>query len=326
MTNRLLIWAILEIAVGVSFGAARATAQTDSPDSSWKAITEGLSRDELFKQFADDTAKEHTGDSQAFALPYDFNFPNSALQDIDGSSRVDEKFGIDISQYQGTTVPFDKLNGQHVYFVYTRCSRGVKAFDPTFRHNWEALRAAGVRRGAYHFLSSDPSQSGTQQADSFVSFLKFSGGLVDGDLRPAVDLEWDVACQGCPDRWTVNKRTPQEILNTTVDFITRVHVLTGWTPIIYTNKSFLRDHKIVTPSDLSHLRSGGNGSLIWIFDIQPPDLKMEIPDPKQNLDYKLWQFSWAGHLNSGTGYFHAIDTDVFKGTDSDFTNTFVSKN
>jgi len=76
---------------------------------------------------------------------------------------------------------------------------------------------------------------------------------------------------------------------------------------------------------LSHLRSGGNGSIIWIFDIQPPDLKLEIPDPKRNLDYKLWQFSWSGHLNPGTGYFHAMDTDVFKGTESDFIQTLVTK-
>lgn len=61
MTNRLLMWAVFEIAVGVSFAPKLATAQADAPDSSWKAITEGLSRDELFKQFADDTTKEQTG-------------------------------------------------------------------------------------------------------------------------------------------------------------------------------------------------------------------------------------------------------------------------
>jgi lysozyme len=59
-----------------------------------------------------------------------------------------------------------------------------------------------IPRGAYHFLSADKSMTGTAQADRFLAYVSLHGGFKDGDLRPALDLEWDRACPSCADSWT----------------------------------------------------------------------------------------------------------------------------
>lgn len=301
-----------------------AQSQTPAPEeSSWRPLTADLSRGELFRNWAQ--PKRSSSGLRLFAFPYSFQFPTSATHDVDGKPRVDSYFGVDLSHHNGKDFPIALLRRQHVAFMYTKATQGTDYADKTFGERWEGMKALPetqrIPRGAYHFLSSDRSQSGAAQADRFLAYIALHGGFEDGDLRPALDLEWDKACKTCPDRWLKRKRTPQEIITTTLDFVNRVKEQSGWTPLIYTNRSFLRDVGITKPADIQRLTQGQK---VWVFDLAKSDLELEIANPAANLPYVLWQFSWGGSLSSG--YAGQLDVDSFKGTEAEFQALFLTRN
>jgi lysozyme len=300
------------IVVAGYLAAGSALAQNASDDSSWKLLTENddVSRGALFEQFAK-TAQ--AAEPATFAFPSSFHFALNALRDTHGNDRKSEIFGIDISHWEGTNFPFDDVKGQSVSFVYTKATQGTNFADPTFDHNWKTLGGLAadkkVPRGAFHFLSSDPSMTGKAQADRFVDYVNLHGKFLDGDLRPALDLEWDVTCGDrvkCPDRWLTNHRTPAEITQTTADFVNEVNARTGRKILLYTNKSFLKDVHIDSTQFLQQMPATVK---IWIFDLDGHDNNIELPNPANNLPNVLWQFTFSGDL---PGFGKKFDVDVFK--------------
>jgi len=287
-------------------------------ESSWKPLVNEPSRAQLFKRFAPEMASRVPSvPFVPFALPSPFKFPHDSQFDTNGAARQNEIFGVDISHYQGTSFPFSALSGVNVSFIYIKATQGTDTKDSLFAHNWTTAGSLPanqkIPRGAYHFLSSDPSMSGKAQADSFVDYVNLHGGFQAGDLPPAVDLEWDVACSTCPDRWTTHHRTTADIIATTQDFAAEVKQKTGRTPMLYTNKSFLKDHQITSAGQIGQITAGYK---VWIFDIDSHDRAVELPDPTNNLDHVIWQFSFNAAI--GTVFSGGVDADVFKGTPDAF--------
>lgn len=285
-------------------------------DSTWKLLTDSddVSRGTLFERYADSMVAAEGGQAKTFAFPYTFRFGHDALIDTNNHTRKGEIFGIDISHWEGTSFPFSLLKQQNVSFIYTKATQGTDYADPTFDHNWKTIGGLTadkkIPRGAFHFLSSNSSMSGKAQADSFVDYVTKHGNFLDGDLRPALDLEWDVTCKTCPDRWKT--RTPQEIIKTTIDFANEVNARTGRKTLLYTNKSFLTDNHIDGTDFVKQLPTTVR---IWIFDVDGHDRNVELPNPANNLPYLLWQFSFGGVLTSGFG--GNFDVDVFKSKQAD---------
>ena len=60
--------------------------------------------------------------------------------------------GIDVSHHQGP-IDWTALPVQGVDFAYIKATEGGDHRDTRFAENWRASRAAGVRRGAYHFFT-----------------------------------------------------------------------------------------------------------------------------------------------------------------------------
>lgn len=292
-----------------------ALAQPKTEAAGWEELKDEPSRGQLFRQYAETVASGQQGQPRPAAIPSSFHFPRDAIYDTNGTQRKDSIFGVDISHYE-SAVPLGDLKRQKVGFVYAKASQGTGSRDGTFKANWKTLGTLPddqkIPRGAYHFLSSDPAMSGKDQADRFVDYVNESGGFQAGDLPPVLDLEWDKACDSCPDRWVTNQRSPEQIVSTAIDFLNRVKERTGRTPMIYTNKGFLRDEKITDPELLSRLTGAFK---IWIFDLDGPDLNVELPNPNKNLAHVLWQFSFVGKLSS---YPHTLDVNVFKGTPDAF--------
>jgi hypothetical protein len=54
------------------------------------------------------------------------------------------------------------------------------------------------------------------------------------------------------------------------------------------------------------------------------DLLLEIVNANTNLPYVLWQFSANARLSNG--YAGLLDADIFKGTDAQFRDIFLTKN
>lgn len=87
--------------------------------------------------------------------------------------------GRDYSAFQ-RPVTAEMLRG--LSFAYTRVSDWsgtTMGTDPTFAHNWAAMKAHKLHRGAYWFLL--PSVDGVSQARYFVAAVK-QAGLHPGDM------------------------------------------------------------------------------------------------------------------------------------------------
>ena len=94
-----------------------------------------------------------------------------------------EVFGVDVSSYQGE-VDWSALASQGVDFAFIKATEGSLLQDRQFAANWAGAAAAGVRAGAYHFLSYD--SPGDTQADNFISAVP----VTEGALPPVVDIEF----------------------------------------------------------------------------------------------------------------------------------------
>lgn len=73
--------------------------------------------------------------------------------------------GVDVSRWQGD-INWVRLRTQGANFAYIKATDSGDHLDPMFRKNWREAKAAGVKRGAYHFLLVPLWRS--QQADWFI--------------------------------------------------------------------------------------------------------------------------------------------------------------
>ena len=101
--------------------------------------------------------------------------------------------GIDVSHHQGR-VDWPAVAGDHVQFAYLKASEGADHRDTSFRRNAVAARAAGLKVGAYHFLTL--CRSGAEQAENFRAATE---GLAT-QMPPAIDLEFGGNCAARPTR------------------------------------------------------------------------------------------------------------------------------
>lgn len=131
--------------------------------------------------------------------------------------------GLDCSHWQdnnSTPITFDfhKAKAAGAQFAIMKASQSVWS-DEDYRINNANARAAGMIRGAYHFLvwEADP----VAQADYFWSVIKAD----PGELPPVADFEW----------W---KTTPGNALDILSRFLARLEQLCGRVPMIYTSAGF----------------------------------------------------------------------------------------
>jgi lysozyme len=101
--------------------------------------------------------------------------------------------GIDVSHHQGP-IDWHKLPPQGVDLAWIKATEGGDHRDRMFAVNWAGARAAGIRRGAYHFFTL--CRSGTDQAANFVAAVPREADA----LPPAVDLEFGGNCAARPSR------------------------------------------------------------------------------------------------------------------------------
>ena len=59
--------------------------------------------------------------------------------------------GIDVSKYQGD-IDWQAVKSGGVAFAYIKATEGGDHVDAKFQANWDGARAAGIPRGAYHFV------------------------------------------------------------------------------------------------------------------------------------------------------------------------------
>lgn len=105
---------------------------------------------------------------------------------------ADEAMGIDVSSYQ-RDIDWEQVAGDGYVFAYIKATEGSGFTDTHFRLNWDGARAAGITVGAYHYFTL--CSPGAEQAASFLA----AAPPDDTALPPALDLEFDGACEERPE-------------------------------------------------------------------------------------------------------------------------------
>ena len=90
--------------------------------------------------------------------------------------------GVDVSVYE-PNVDWRSVRTQGFRFALIRATSGTGYKDPKFTEHWTGAGAAGILRGAYHYLFG--SQDARKQAEFFIETV----GADKGELPPIVDLE-----------------------------------------------------------------------------------------------------------------------------------------
>lgn len=188
--------------------------------------------------------------------------------------------GIDVSEFQGS-INWSLVRQQAV-FAMVRASMGGKV-DGAFDFNWQAAKASGVLRAAYHFAYPQYNSA----ASEAQHFLQTVGPLETGDVL-ALDIETG---SGDLSGWVR-------------EWCDAVSAATGVHPLIYASLSFYTEHNI-TFADTG----GAYGS--WVAD-----WTATMPPPPAGWPFiAIWQHTDAATCPGITG---RVDADFFNGDAAHF--------
>ena len=198
--------------------------------------------------------------------------------------------GCDISHWQDdlTTpevVNFETMKDAGAEFVFLKASQGTWT-DSTFKQHWAASKAAGLLRGAYHFLSYeiDP----RVQAEYFWSLIKDD----PGELPPVADYEY----WGDP---------PNDAIDYLWGFVDTLERLSGKTPIIYTGAFFWNS---TDPGAWANFP-------LWIASYSSQEyMQANIASRMPWSDWRFWQFTERGNGEKYGVESKQIDLNYFNGS------------
>ena len=173
--------------------------------------------------------------------------------------RTGESLGIDVSHHQGR-IDWARVAADGVAFAYVKASEGGTVVDDRFRENWAGSRAAGVRRGAYHFFTL--CRSGTEQARLFLRTVPRDPAA----LPPAVDLELAGNCASRPSRASVRRELDA--------FLTAVERSSGRDTVLYVGEDWQDRYPVL----------GRSARPAWLVSF------LGRPDTS----WSVWQVSWRG--------------------------------
>lgn len=165
--------------------------------------------------------------------------------------------GIDVSMHSGV-VDWQTLVDDGHSFAFAKATEGIDLRDPAFAAHWQAMKEAGVIRGAYHFYVTEDDPE--TQARFFIDTVE----LEPGDLAPVVDIELigHGTRPGLPERFAI-----------WLELVERHY---GIKPIIYTAPNFWDAHFTDTFGEYP----------LWVaeYGVEVPRL------PKGWKDWHLWQW------------------------------------
>lgn len=190
--------------------------------------------------------------------------------------------GVDVSEHQGET-DFQALSQAGVSFVYAKATEGSSHADSQFGRNWEMGHAIGIPMGAYHFFSFET--PGATQAENFLSTV---GEMSDGDLVPAVDVEWyGDKNDNPPDAGTVRAELHA--------FVDAVEESCGVRPIIYTESGIYNEY---LAGEFDEYR-------IWAASLYQPAFMSW-----GSREWAIWQYSNRGRIDGVGNMEGHVDLDV----------------
>ena len=213
--------------------------------------------------------------------------------------------GVDVSYWE-PKVDWRSLRAQGFRFALIRATSGTGYVDPKFSEHWAGAGAAGILRGAYHYLFGG--EDARKQAELFIDTV----GADKGELPPIVDLE-DKFNENVPNR---------KLMQTCKAFLDIIEPAFGRTPMVYSRKTYLEPHVSIN----GKAPTWAKDYELWIaqypFDFDPsrmPNVNMP-KQPSGWKDWNFWQYSESAILEGVTNDFNqptAIDLNWFRGTEAE---------
>ncbi len=210
--------------------------------------------------------------------------------------------GIDVSKYQGN-IDWQTVKDSGVAFAFIKATEGGDAADSKFQRNWEGARAAGIPRGAYHFVYW------CRQPHEEIGNFKSIVPVEPDALPPVLDVEATPTSHTC-------KRTlyREEVLVDMRKMLEELERHYGKKPIIYSSVDFyqailhsdaLSEYPIWVRSTKYHptVRYGSRKWTFWQYrsDGSVPG----IPGAVDQNTFHGTQEQWHRWLRDQTGVSHA---------------------
>jgi lysozyme len=203
--------------------------------------------------------------------------------------------GIDISKYQGD-IDWNRVRKEGIRFAYLKVSEGGDHVDHLFYDNWAAAAAAGIPRGAYHFMYW--CRTASEQAVWFTQAVPQDAS----QLPPVLDLEWNNASPTC------SKHIPRDdALAKIKKMLEIMEYHTGKRPVIYTDINFHRDI----------LAGEFKGYDFWLRSVAA-EPHTRYSDRK----WTFWQYTATGRVAGVKG---DVDRNAFHGSEREWTRWLASQ-
>ena len=137
-----------------------------------------------------------------------------------------EIHGIDVSKYQGN-IDWSAVANSDVQFAWIKATEGADHLDTKFRQNWEGAKAAGVPRGAYHFVYW------CRPWQQEMAWFKANVPREADALPPVLDVEATPESRTCKRTLTPESAIPEMKL-----MLEEMERHYGKRPVIYTTVDF----------------------------------------------------------------------------------------
>ena len=197
--------------------------------------------------------------------------------------------GIDVSRWQDNNstaqkMDFAKAHAAGARFVFIKASQQLWTDEDIF-YNWKSAKAAGLLRGAYHFLTWD--KPGRDQARYHWSIIQSD----PGELPPVCDFEW-------------GGTIPSNAYAILWEYLNELKMLCGRTPMIYTGYSFWMTYGNPAKLDWSQFP-------LWLAYYAAEEY-VKIPAPWSK--WTFWQYTSKGDGLAFGAESLVIDIDWFYGS------------
>jgi lysozyme len=194
--------------------------------------------------------------------------------------------GIDVSKFQGD-IDWNAVANSGVKFAWIKATEGGDRLDQRFQANWAGAKAAGVARGAYHFVywCRAPMEE--------MAFFEQVAPVEDDALPPVLDVEATPTSPTCRRHLTEEGATAD--MRVMLEEMERHY---GKRPIIYTTVDFYQ----AILSDGAFMDYP-----IWVRSTKyHPAVKYGLRP------WRFWQYQSDGFV---AGIASHVDRDAFFGTE-----------
>ncbi len=218
--------------------------------------------------------------------------------------------GIDVSKYQGD-IDWQAVRAGGIKFAYIKATEGADRVDAKFFQNWEGARAAGVKRGAYHFAYWCRAPQ-----EEMANFIRTVPNDPDA-LPPVLDVEATPTSGTC--KKTLYREETIAQMRQMLQMMERAY---GKRPVIYSTVDFYES--ILHPSALEeypiwvrstkyspHVRYGSRKWHFWQFqsDAHIPGIRGNVDRNAFHGDQRQWLAFAGGQTETTAMGYSAMNVD-----------------